>query len=367
MIKLRVRTLLTADSAIVSHFCIHIKYVSRCYPPPCNQNDSRQKIDAVYLWCDGSDQNFQKAKEERLKELNLPFQEDNVGDLRFADNEELKYSLRSIHQNAPWINHIYIVTNKQKPAWLKEHPKITIVDHCEIIPSELLPTFNSVVIEMHVHKIHGLQEKFLLFNDDMFIKNPVSPDFFFDGDKPIVRLQEVPKQMQYTSIEEAENVINNHLEHSFRETQIRAWLMACKLHGYHKMLVLSHTVDGMTKTAITKTLENYPEILKRNHSPFRTGDEVQRLIFQLEMLYGMGARLELQKKPSFLEKHFKFSSKSILNSFEGTESDKVRSRIRKFNPVMFCLNADIKMDAENRLKSKQFLEECFPNKSPFEQ
>lgn len=366
MIKLRVRTLLTADSAIVSHFCIHIKYISRCYPPPCNQNDSRQKIDAVYLWCDGSDQNFQKAKEERLKELNLPFQEDNVGDLRFADNEELKYSLRSIHQNAPWINHIYIVTNKQKPSWLKEHPKITIVDHSEIIPSELLPTFNSVVIEMYVHKIPGLQEKFLLFNDDMFIKNPVSRDFFFDGDKPIVRLREVPKQMQYASIEEAENVVNSHLEYGFRETQIRAWLMACRRYGYHKLLVLSHTVDGMTKSAIAETLEKYPEILKRNTSPFRTGDEVQRLIFQLEMAYGMGARVELQKKPSFWVKHFNFLFKSDIDSFEGTECDKIRERIKKFNPHMFCLNADIKMDSVNRKKSKQFLEELFSTPSPFE-
>lgn len=34
VLKLRVRTLLTADSATVSLFRIHIKYVSRCYPPP---------------------------------------------------------------------------------------------------------------------------------------------------------------------------------------------------------------------------------------------------------------------------------------------------------------------------------------------
>lgn len=39
MIKLQVRTLLTADSATVSHFCIHIKYVSRCPPPPTNVNN----------------------------------------------------------------------------------------------------------------------------------------------------------------------------------------------------------------------------------------------------------------------------------------------------------------------------------------
>ena len=34
VIKLCVRTLLIADSEAMSHFCIHIKYASRCYPPP---------------------------------------------------------------------------------------------------------------------------------------------------------------------------------------------------------------------------------------------------------------------------------------------------------------------------------------------
>ena len=33
VIKLCVRTLLIADSEAMSHFCIHIKYASRCYPP----------------------------------------------------------------------------------------------------------------------------------------------------------------------------------------------------------------------------------------------------------------------------------------------------------------------------------------------
>ena len=79
-----------------------------------------------------------------------------------------------------------LITNKQRPTWLKEHPKITVVDHTEIIPSELLPTFSSVVIENYLTKIPGLNEHFLYFNDDMFINRHLSPREFFDGDKPIV-------------------------------------------------------------------------------------------------------------------------------------------------------------------------------------
>lgn len=32
---------------------------------------------------------------------------------RFEDNEELRYSLRSVEKFMPWVRHIYIVTNGQ--------------------------------------------------------------------------------------------------------------------------------------------------------------------------------------------------------------------------------------------------------------
>ena len=49
---------------------------------------------------------------------------------RYRDNQELKYSLRSLYRYAPWIRHIYIVTNGQIPSWLNmDHPRISIVTH----------------------------------------------------------------------------------------------------------------------------------------------------------------------------------------------------------------------------------------------
>ena len=47
------------------------------------------------------------------------------------------------------------------------------------MPNFLLPCFNSVTIEMYVHKIPGLAEKYLLANDDMFFASPLEPSFFF--------------------------------------------------------------------------------------------------------------------------------------------------------------------------------------------
>jgi hypothetical protein len=40
----------------------------------------------------------------------------------FKDNEELRYSLRSIEAFAPWVRQIFLVTNGQVPSWINTYP-----------------------------------------------------------------------------------------------------------------------------------------------------------------------------------------------------------------------------------------------------
>ena len=54
----------------------------------------------------------------------------NLAASRFSDNEELRYSLRSIEKNAGWIRNVYIVTNGQIPYWLNlENPRVKVITH----------------------------------------------------------------------------------------------------------------------------------------------------------------------------------------------------------------------------------------------
>ena len=80
---------------------------------------------------------------------------------------ELIYAIRSIVTFAPWIRHIFIVTNGQIPIWLNtEDHRISIVTHEDIFPSkDDLPTFNSMAIEVHLHRIPGL--RYLLKFEDV--------------------------------------------------------------------------------------------------------------------------------------------------------------------------------------------------------
>lgn len=139
-------------------------------------------VDAVYTWVDGDDPAWLDRKQAALGERHTGDDADR-GHARFRSRDELRFSLRSLDLFAPWINQIWIVTDRQTPSWLDvEHPRIHVVDHREVFTEPaLLPTFNSHAIETQLHHIEGLSEHFLYLNDDVFFGRLLGPNMFFNA------------------------------------------------------------------------------------------------------------------------------------------------------------------------------------------
>ncbi len=79
----------------------------------------------------------------------------------------------------PWVSAIHIVSNCSPPAWLDAgHKRLRWVAHEQILDRTHLPTFNSHAIEASLHRIPGLTENFLYFNDDFFALNALTPADF---------------------------------------------------------------------------------------------------------------------------------------------------------------------------------------------
>ena len=127
------------------------------------RKNSNDKIDIVITWVDGNDKEWLKEKEkysENQKEL------ESTNNARFRDWDNLVFLFRSIERHMPWVNMIYLVTCGQIPRWLDiNYKKVKVVFHEEFIPKEFLPTFNSHTIELNLHRIDELSEKFIYFND----------------------------------------------------------------------------------------------------------------------------------------------------------------------------------------------------------
>lgn len=100
---------------------------------------------------------------------------------RFDGHEDLlKYKFRAIEKWMPWIGTIHLLVSEenQVPKWI-DRSKVHVVLHKEFIPLEYLPTFNSCTIEMFLHNIPSLSEKFIYGNDDMYANDILKPKFFF--------------------------------------------------------------------------------------------------------------------------------------------------------------------------------------------
>lgn len=308
-------------------------------------------IDLVYLWVNGNDPLWQ-AKRNAC--IGKPVEGSGVNcDGRYANNDELKYSLRSVDAYAPWIHKILIVTDNQVPSWLDtSNPKIKIVDHTEIMPSESLPCFNSSLIEHFIYKIPGLSEHFLYSNDDMFINKPVTPsDFFAEDGLPIVRFNRRP--FRKIELFFREKVLGKTIS-NYNQIIKNAAELVEKKYGVYFNGKAHHNIDAYLKSDLQKTEEMFSKEIKatyQNH--VRSTNDIQRSIYSYVALAEKHAHLcYVTQRTSFRlhihkeEKHYK--------------------RFRAYNPVLFCVNDSEYATDENRRKAKEFLEKRFPNKSQFE-
>lgn len=102
---------------------------------------------------------------------------------QFYNHNTIKYVLRGIDEFIPYVNNVFIVVSniEQVPDYI-DQSKVKIVLHKDFIPEKYLPLFNSTAIELFLHKIPGLGEEFVYFNDDMIPISHISyDDFFKDG------------------------------------------------------------------------------------------------------------------------------------------------------------------------------------------
>lgn len=324
------------------------------------------KIDMVYLWCDGNDPEFIKRKNEfmddgeKIVKIN--------GDVRFWDNEELRYSLRSLEKYASWINHVYIITDRQIPYWLDTtYEKVTVVDHSEIMPAECIPCFNSNVIEYFLPFVPNLSEKFLYGNDDTFFGDFVKPEDFFEGDKPIARMTTYG-----SSINNLKSCVRNLLGSKNKKSITPMGNAICLLqkeYGNFGMLSTHHNIDAYSKDAYLETLNKFSDSFSEtNKYRFRNKNCIHRLIFALDAILAGKAVYKIVPTFSGLSKIFVGLKKEQVFSYFGKEYhiDRLRKVIKQNKPKLFCLNASEKTTKEIKLEAKRFMEEMFPNPSKFE-
>lgn len=316
-----------------------------------SENIENFPVDIVYLWCDSSDENWRQKKNYELQKYGKPLDNDSVGDCRFINNNELKYSLRSLEKFAPWINNIFIVTDNQIPDWLDtDNPKIHIVDHSEIMPADCLPTFNSPAIETVLHKIPNLSEHFLYANDDMFFGRPVGKSFFYNKlGEPIFRFSK-------------RRIVNKTYKHLYGYTIWLAYNFVKQNVGKSFPHFPHHNIDAYRKSDIEECYEvfknDFDETTKQK---FREKQCVQRSIYgYYSIAKGIGEARVVDNLWAKLTRH------NGLDSILIELKESKLKLLEKYKPYLFCLNDSLKTTDDDRIAMKKYLENKFEKPCSFE-
>lgn len=150
-------------------------------------------MDAVITWVDGRRPAHRARRAQYMAQNARPLGENARNPHRWEQSDEILYCLRSIHTHAPWLRRIWIVVEEEGPD-LSSLPEalrraVFVVTHAQIFAGfeDVLPTFNSLSIESMMWRIEGLAERFLYFNDDVFLTAALAPADVFRGRAPVLR------------------------------------------------------------------------------------------------------------------------------------------------------------------------------------
>ena len=307
-------------------------------------------IDMVFSWVDGSSTEFQRQRAARMSEYVVG--EGDDGPARFRHVDELRYALRSVHMYAPWVRRIFIATDSPAPAWLLDHPKVTIVRSEEFFADpSVLPTHNSHAVEAQLHRIEGLSEHFLYSNDDMFFGRPVSPDLFFSpgGVSSFVecdiRIGTGPNRVARSGHDNALRVNRALLEERFGRTIVRD---------------LEHCAAPLRRSVMFELEREFPEEVARTAaSRFRSATDVSVTNCLYHYYAAFTGRATASTTPRV--RYFQTTQAASLRRME---------RLADRRDVdMFCLNdgGDHEVPEPVRVRAvTELLERLFPVRAPWE-
>jgi hypothetical protein len=305
-------------------------------------------IDIVVPFYNDNDKAWKSIMLEYMKEENSDDRQ-VIGEERYRDWDCFNYWLRCVEENCPWVNNVILIvaSETQLPEWLNtENPKLKIIYHKDYIPNQLLPTFNTMTIELFISKIDCLTENYIYCNDDYYFLNPTNPHMFFIDNFAVHRdnsskLEKFNEDYLNGSDGTFYSALNNGMDLQLEIVGENAkWYAIDHLPVAHKKSFESELID-----------KYYDKFIEANSSSrFRNKKNYSNHVFVC--LY------------KDLKPHYKFDDR---NSYYLTIRDDTNFEDHA-NCTTICFNDTEQLtDFENAKKRMiDFFEKKFPNKSSFE-
>ena len=314
------------------------------------------QVDIVYLWVDSNDKNWQKKRRKSFEAF-LKTNKDDIAlyantNGRFRDNGELIFNLRCLEKFFPDHGQVFIVTDEQRPKWLAQNKRVTVVDHKSIVQKKINPLFASANIESYIHHIPNLSENFFYLNDDIFFGMPVDIDWWFNKELKYFYDNEL-----HDEYNELQSMLLSPINSSI---QSKLWLKEKYKNYKHRNIPLANAPRPYKKSLLfeieKQAIVLFNKIREKNFRTWRTPGIISDLVPRW---------LEYNKYAEIIHSDFLYIESS---------SDKIETELefltQKFGKIpFFCINDTCDdVDAlDDRLQSvREGMETLLPNKSSFE-
>jgi len=307
------------------------------------------EVDMVYTWVDGSDPAWQRDYDSHLTAAGR-LNPEAANRSRYEDRDELRYSFRSLWWNADFFRNAYLVTSGHVPAWLADHPRLTVVHHRDILPAEVLPTFNSHAIEASLHRIDGLAEHYVYMNDDVFFGRPVTGNTFYERNG-LARMQmstaAIPPGPAHGGDLPVDAAAKNGRE-----------LLRAKT-GYAPARKLAHSPHPQIKSVVEEVEAAFPDVVQATRAArFRSLTDVS-LASSLAQHYAFATGRAMVGRLESL----------YINIANRWAPAQLGELLRLRDREVFCLNETSMLGAREVKVTDLvigFLQDYFPKPSPFE-
>ena len=311
----------------------------------------KEPIDIVIKYIDLEDPSL---KRENIKQISKDEQHD-----------ELRYSIRSILQNIPWIRKIFILMPNEKVRFLKSpeliNDKIIFVKDKDILgyDSSNIHAFQFRLWKM---KEFGLSDNFIVMDDDCFIGRPLNKsDFFYVHNNTVVPAIIAGDYQVHNSktFSDKYNYIKKNLE-KFRQQSSDIFMYSV----YNTYLFFiekfnSHIiVPYFTHNAIPINVKDLKEVYDLIYNSKYRNATLEALYRHIDTLQFQTAVMIYTFNRYFRKVSFvKFNYIDIENAINGN-----------YDYDLFCINTGNNKDYNriSYLKLKIVMNKLFPNPSEYE-
>jgi len=325
-------------------------------------------IDFVVLWVDGSDPDWIEKFNHHTMNLD--------GDKRtnrYRDWDNLRYIFRAFEQCTPWVRKIHFVTYGHLPIWLNcNHEKLNVVRHEDFLSQDILPVFNCNPLEINLHRVPDIADRFVYFNDDMFLLKDINKEHYFVDGKPcdIMAFNAIyDSPIAHIKINDV-SVINRNFD-KFKVVQknfFKLFNYKCGLEIFKTILLMPwpkmtgfydpHQPQPFLKSVFNDVWDREVELLEKTTSTtVRSSADVNQYLFRYWQLC----------KGSFHPRSFRKSFNGRIESYDDIHlfCEKIRSRHYEEICINDCIEDD-ELFIQAKKMMNEALDEIFPHKSSFE-